>query len=111
MTTLQSHYGCATEFSLELIGGKWKPLILAWLKEEPHRYRDLKRRIPRVSDKMLTQCLREMEAAGLIEQHGEGGGYRLAERGERLRPALEALHRWGEDLAGELSVDVGRAIR
>ena len=48
-------YHCATELAVDLIGGKWKPVILAHLKEGAHRYGELRRRMPGVSEKMLTQ--------------------------------------------------------
>lgn len=93
MKKLKKRYGCATEFAVDLIGGKWKTVILSWLKERPHRYSDLRSNMPGISDKMLSQCLRELEAAGLTES-GDNG-HCLTADGEMLRPALEALHAWG----------------
>ena len=59
-------YRCPIETTLSLISGKWKVLILKELIKEPVRYGALKKRIPRISSKVLTQQLREMEKDGLI---------------------------------------------
>lgn len=104
MKKLKKRYGCATELTLDLVGGKWRTLILAWLKEEPQRFSDLQRRIPGISDKMLTQCLQELQATGLIGR--SDNGYVLTPAGEGLRPALEALHAWGTAAASERGVEL-----
>ncbi|MGY6654504.1 winged helix-turn-helix transcriptional regulator [Amycolatopsis sp. TRM77291] len=93
-------YRCAVELAVDVIGGKWKPVILSHLKEGVHRYGELRRRMPGVSEKMLIQHLRELEADGLVLRESREGRvphveYRLTEEGERLRPALEALYDWG----------------
>lgn len=91
-------YGCAVEFALDVLDGKWKPVILARLKDAPLRYGELGRRIPGLSDKMLTQRLRELEDDGLIVQEDGGDGarrYALSARGATLRPLLQSLHDWG----------------
>ena len=105
-------YGCPVEFALTRLGGKWKVVLLARLKERPHRYADLRAAIPGLSDKVLTERLRELVAAGLVIQSKQGGrgapsSYRLSKRAEQLRPALEALYRWGT-IEAEL---VGATIR
>ena len=93
-------YSCAVELAVDLIGGKWKPVILAHLKEGAHRYGELRRRMPRVSEKMLTQQLRELEADGIVRRVAFEGRvphveYHLTEAGEELRPALTELYEWG----------------
>lgn len=107
---LKSHYGCPVELTLEFVGGKWKTVILAWLKEGPHRYRDLRERIPGISDKILTERLKELENLELVEKTPGNGGsvsvYRLSARGESLRPVLDALYRWGAEAADRLAVTV-----
>ena len=79
-------------------------MILANVKEGALRYSELRRRIPRMSEKMLTQRLRELVETGLLAQRA--GNYRLTARGERARAALEALHTWGQSLAPELGVRI-----
>ena len=103
---------CPVELSLELLGGKWKPVILARLKDQSLRYGDLRRLIPRLSDKVLTERLSDLQAQGLIvrEENGTGVGfYRLTEQGQTLRPILQSLYDWGEKRATELKVIVRSA--
>lgn len=103
---LQPAYPCPVEFVLELLGGKWKTLMLAWLKQGPMRYRELRLRVP-ASDKMLTQRLHELEELGLIERTPEHPPrWQLSPRGESLRPVLQALYECGETLAPQLGVRV-----
>jgi DNA-binding HxlR family transcriptional regulator len=102
-------FGCPVELSLALLGGKWKAVILAHLKDGPLRYGDLRRLIPQLSDKVLTERLADLQAIGLVSPDGEkrGSGYRLTARGESLRPVLQALYDWGEVQAAELKVAIG----
>lgn len=92
---------CSARHALELIAGKWPMLILTALAEEPMRNGALMRRIGGVSQKMLTQTLRELERNGLIVRkdhlsvppHVE---YRLSALGRSLSGALMTLDRWAE---------------
>ena len=58
MKKLKKRYGCATELTLDLVGGKWRTLILAWLMLEPQRFIYLKRLFPGIADNMLTSACR-----------------------------------------------------
>ena len=73
MKRLSRNYGCPVELSLAFVGGKWRTVILAWLKEAPHRYGELRKRMPGLADKVLTQQLKELEALGLISKKPVGG--------------------------------------
>jgi DNA-binding HxlR family transcriptional regulator len=101
-------YGCGVEFSLDLLGGKWKTVILARLKEGPLRYGELRRLIPGLSDKILSERLQGLCEAGLIEpiSSSVGKGYRLSHRGASLRPLLQALYDWGEASAPAMGVRI-----
>lgn len=89
-------YGCPVELTLDLIGGKWKTIILARLKHSPLRYGELRGVIPDLSDKVLTQRLRDLEQAGFVARSKEPRAqYSLTELGQSLHPALEALYAWG----------------
>lgn len=92
-------YSCAVELAVDMLGGKWKTVLLAHLKQGTHRYVELKRLVPTLSDKMLTQRLRELVELGFVERTGDG--YALSERGRSLAPVLEALHAWGTRVATE----------
>ena len=70
---LKRKFSCGVELTLEIIGGKWKPVILAHLKEGPMRYGELRRAIPGLSDKILTQRLGELEESGLITHRKANG--------------------------------------
>ncbi|HET6501218.1 MAG TPA: helix-turn-helix domain-containing protein [Amycolatopsis sp.] len=102
-------YYCPVELAVEVMGGKWKPVILAHLKEGVHRYGELRRRMPEISEKMLTQQLRELERDGLLSRRSfpevpPRVEYRLTPDGEGLGPALESLYAWGERRAAAAGI-------
>jgi DNA-binding HxlR family transcriptional regulator len=113
MKRLKASYGCPVELALDFVGGKWKTLILAWLKEAPQRYADLRAGLPGISDKMLTERLKDLERLELIEKRlaedDPATLYHLTDRGESLRPVLDALYRWGTAVAPELPTTLRRA--
>jgi DNA-binding HxlR family transcriptional regulator len=103
--------GCPVELSLNLLGGKWKVVILARLKEQPLRYAELRHRIPGLSDKVLTERLMDLQHQGWIECGRDGNGtgpsrYRLTEKGQTLRPVLQQLYEWGAEQAVEMNVRI-----
>lgn len=105
-------YNCAVEVTVELIGGKWKPVILAHLKEGVHRYGELRRRMPSTSEKMLIQQLRELESAGLVRRTvfdtvPPQVEYTLTDEGRTLGPVLTALYDWGRQRAARTGLTVG----
>lgn len=88
--------------TLNVIGGKWKPIILHMLTSGTMRFGSLKKNIPPVSQKMLTQQLRELEADGIISRKVYAEvppkvEYSLTERGATLKPILEKLYVWGQE--------------
>lgn len=112
MKQLRARYSCPIELALEFVGGKWKTVILAYLKESPRRYHELRALIPGMSDKVLTQRLKDLELLGLVVRSASPEGaatyvYCLTERGESLRPVLDALYAWGSETATELPVSIG----
>jgi DNA-binding HxlR family transcriptional regulator len=114
--TLQRHFGCATEFTLAVLGGKWKTVILCYLKQQPLRYGELRALLPKLSDKVLTERLRELERSGLVARSRLEGfegtnGYHLTERGASLGTVLAPLYRWGETHAGAFGVTCARPLR
>ncbi|SFK92258.1 transcriptional regulator, HxlR family [Pseudovibrio ascidiaceicola] len=96
--------GCPVEAALELIGGKWKGVILYHLMEGTQRFGELKKQVGTVTQRMLTKQLRELEIDGLVSRkvfavvppHVE---YSLTPKGETLRPIITALRDWGVDHA------------
>lgn len=91
------------EYSLSLIGGKWKLNILFWLwKKEVMRYSELKKSLQGVTHKMLSTQLKELETSHLIVRHEYPQvppkvEYYLSERGKSLMPILEELCKWGAE--------------
>jgi Predicted transcriptional regulators len=95
-------YKCAIALALSIIGGKWKPLILWHLKDNVLRFGELKRTLCNVTQKMLTQQLRELEADGLIcrniyTQIPPKVEYSLTDKGYSVLPILEKISEWGAD--------------
>lgn len=94
--------GCPVEATLDIIGGKWKGMALYHLLVDGTlRFSELKRRMGRVTQRMLTKQLRELEEAGLVErvvyaQIPPKVEYSLTEEGQTLRPVLLALQDWGK---------------
>ena len=88
--------------TLDLIGGKWKALILWRLLEKPLRFNELCRQIPHVSPKILTQQLREMEGSRLVDRKAfpvvpPKVEYSLTSFGRSLLPILEVMCAWGNE--------------
>jgi DNA-binding HxlR family transcriptional regulator len=112
---LAKTFNCPTEFTLQVLGGKWKTVILCYLKARPLRYAELRRLMPALSDKMLTQRLRELVEAGLVSRRklagDKSGAYALAPRGKSLSRLLAELYGWGEAHAESFGVSVGRPLQ
>lgn len=102
MARKQKHFNydnCPVEATLDIIGGKWKGVILSRLSET-RRFNELKRTIPRITQRMLTTQLRELERDKLIVRKVYAEvpprvEYSLTPRGESLKPVLSALLNWG----------------
>jgi len=93
-------YHCPVEAALDVIGGKWKPLILWHLGDNVMRFGELQRTLPGVNAKMLTKQLRELENDGVIKRTlypevPPRVEYAITDFGRTLIPILEALCTWG----------------
>ncbi|EUJ47569.1 HxlR family transcriptional regulator [Listeria rocourtiae] len=98
---MQKKYNISVEATLEVIGGKWKCVILCHLTHGKKRTSELKRLIPSITQKMLTQQLRELEQDGIINrivynQVPPKVEYELSEYGQSLESILSALCNWGD---------------
>jgi DNA-binding HxlR family transcriptional regulator len=93
-------YHCHMELTLEMIGGKWKSLIVWHLAEKTLRFSELKKTLPNITQKMLTQQLRKLEEDGLVKrfiytQIPPKVEYSLTDDGKTLLPILNSMYQWG----------------
>jgi len=91
---------CPVKLTADIIGGKWKPLILFYLERHTRRFGELRRLIPGMTKKMLTQHLRELEQDQIVhrEVYAEVPPrveYSLTRHGESLKPILKLMSAWG----------------
>lgn len=104
-------YFCGIDAAMDVVSGKWKSLILWELDEKgTRRYGELKHGLPGISEKMLIQTLREMEADGLVHrevyrQVPPRVEYSLTEHGISLNKALEPLTAWGIERINRVGAD------
>jgi len=94
-------YNCPVEATLDVIGGKWKALILFWLRDQVCRFGELRRKIPHISERMLTQQLRELEQSGIVHRKvypvvPPRVEYSLTPYGRTLRPITDLMCKWGK---------------
>jgi len=92
---------CPVRETANVIGGKWKPLILYYLKSGAQRYGELRRNLPDASKKVLTDQLRELERDGIISRGQRTSKalsveYSLTKYGKTLSPILILMAAWGE---------------
>lgn len=96
----EEHATCPAETAIAMLGSKWKLLILRELFKGMRRFGELARSVPGISQKMLTQQLRQMEEDGLVSRKiypevPPRVEYSLTEIGVSLKPVLDAMHKWG----------------
>jgi DNA-binding HxlR family transcriptional regulator len=97
-------FHCAMDVTMSYIGGKWKTVVLWYLKKDKKRFSELKRLIPRITEKMLSLQLKDLENDGIIGRklYAEVPPkveYFLTDFGKSLVPMLEEIARWGRNLA------------
>ena len=95
-------YICTVAVTLDVIGGKWKSLILWQLNFKTLRFSQLQRRLGKITQKMLTQQLRELEQDGMINRKVYAEvpprvEYSLTDMGQSVVPILEMMCQWGKD--------------
>ncbi len=96
----EEKHRCPVELTLKIIGGRWKVIIIHQLMDGKRRFCELHRAIDGITQKMLTQQLRELERDGIVHRKvypevPPKVEYSLTSLGKSLKPILEAMHRWG----------------
>jgi DNA-binding HxlR family transcriptional regulator len=99
-------YHCALDVTMAYIGGKWKSIVLWYLRKDAKRFSELNRLIPAITEKMLSLQLRELEKDGLVRRTVFAEvpprvEYGLTEEGRTLLPLLEELAKWGRYMGGK----------
>lgn len=92
--------GCPLTAALAAIGGKWKLIILYWLAQSPKHFAALRREMPGISQKVLTQQLRELVCDGIVRRQPKGAipspvEYSLTDYGQTVLPLVEGVRLWG----------------
>jgi DNA-binding HxlR family transcriptional regulator len=113
---LATKFNCPTEFALTVLGGKWKTIIVAYLSERPCHYSELRQLLPGLSDKVLTERLKDLQRSGLVIRSKPSNSksrppYVLTARGATLRPILMDLYLWGSKHADSFGVHVGNPLQ
>lgn len=99
-TIRMGEFKCPVTAMIQLIAGKWKPVILYCLKSEKRRFGEISARIPDLSRKVLTEQLKELEEDGLVKRKQfkeipPRVEYELTELGKSLAPILTEMEKWG----------------
>jgi DNA-binding HxlR family transcriptional regulator len=113
---LPTRFNCPTEFALTVLGGKWKTIILAYLSERPCHYAELRQLLPGLSDKVLTERLKNLQESGLVARGPSSVSrarrpYVLTARGATLTPILTDLYAWGTKHAASFGVTVDNPLQ
>jgi DNA-binding HxlR family transcriptional regulator len=98
---MSGHPRCSVALTVEMIGGKWKSVILYYLLDGTLRFSELRRKIPGITQRMLTLQLRELEADGIVARTVHPVvpprvEYRLTPFGLSLEPVLRQMAEWGK---------------
>jgi DNA-binding HxlR family transcriptional regulator len=100
---------CPLARALDVVGERWTLVIVQELQKREMRYGELSRRLPGIGTSVLSDRLRKLEAAGVVERRagvvGQGVSYRLTDRGQALEPALGALREWGAEFLFDPAAD------
>ena len=97
-------YHCAMDVTMDYIGGKWKTVVLWYLRKDKKRFSELKRMIPNITEKMLSLQLKDLEKDGIVKRKiypevPPKVEYYLTDFGKTLIPMLEEIAKWGRRLA------------
>ena len=111
MSKLKDEYTCSLQLAVDLIGGKWKLMILFYLIDDTKRFGELQNDIPDITQKMLTQHLRELEDSNLIKRKvypvvPPKVEYSLTEHGISLIPLIKSMCDWSISYANDNNINL-----
>jgi DNA-binding HxlR family transcriptional regulator len=97
-------YHCALDVTMDYIGGKWKSVVLWYLRNQRMRFGELRKQIPDITEKMLSMQLKQLEQDGIVQREVFAEvpprvEYCLTKEGKTMLPMLEALAEWGRNKA------------
>lgn len=98
-------YHCAMDVTMDFIGGKWKTIVLWYLRNDKKRFAEIRKLVPQMTERMLSITLKQLEADSLIIRKVHASKpplkveYSLSEFGKTLIPLLNAISKWGRELA------------
>ena len=106
-------FSCPVELSMSVIQGKWKALILWQLRNGTQRYSEIRKALPRITHKMLSQQLKELEADGVVHREvypvvPPKVEYSLTQQGLTLMPLLEEMQLWGMQFKQTHHIQINR---
>jgi len=103
VSTMKSPPLCPVETTVRIVGGRWKAAVLEQLFRDAQRFSELKRAIPGITQRTLSQQLRELQTAGIVDRTVH------PPLGESLRPLLDAMCRWGKSHSAAMALKKIRA--
>ena len=98
-------YHCAMDVTMDFLGGKWKTVVLWYLRNDKKRFAELRKHVPQMTERMLSITLKQLEADGIVIRKVYASKaplkveYSLSDFGKTLIPVLNAIAKWGRDLA------------
>ena len=100
-------YACSFSFALDMVSGKWKGLILWYLRDETLRYGEIRKKLDGITQKMLTQTLRDLEKHQLVTRKvypvvPPKVEYTITSYGKGLIPIFEQMLEWGNEVGAEV---------
>lgn len=99
-----TYYYCPVDLTLQIVGGRWKGVVIWNLREEKKRFGELKRILLTINDKMLSQVLKELEEQGVVSRKvyevvPPRVEYSLTKEGKKLLPIMQAMNDYGQKFA------------
>jgi DNA-binding HxlR family transcriptional regulator len=109
-------YHCSLDVTMDFIGGKWKTVVLWYLKKDKKRFGELKKLIPDITEKMLSLQLKALEEDGIVKRTiypevPPRVEYELTDFGKTLIPMLEEIAKWGRELAKKEGILIDKEIK